>query len=220
MNRKFCLLFPGLLFLLSGCFSLRSGPKDLSGYPLISNPSPKSRVSGPFSLQMKTVIKFRKESFSMIQILSADPCRGFYHCQMLTPFGVKCLEFTCENGVLKDLFIFPALEKLNRNNRLFDLLSEALEKIFNVCESEKAVFHQTPEGNTGILIRGKNALYLKTDPVLGNILEKKYFIRNKNVVNISFLNNAPSELSTFSGTIHYSHLKSGLEMELKRIPSE
>lgn len=220
MNGKSHLIIFSLLILLSGCVSLRSGLNDLSGYPLISNPIKNKDMLKPFSIQMKTVLKFKKESFSMIQILSADPEKGFYHCQMLTPFGVKCLEFTNEKGILKCLYVFPAMEKLNRNNRLVRLLSEALEKIFNSYEPDKVVFRETPQGIIGTRIKDKMTLYLKADPASGHILEKKYFIRGKNVINISFLYDTLSDASAFSGKIRYSHLKSGLEINLKRISSK
>ena len=155
----------------------------------------------------------------MILILSADPAKNFYHCRMLTPFGVKCLEFRLEDKTMKCLYIFPVMEKLNRNNRLVRLLAEALEKIFNSCEAEKAVFHDTPEGNLGILTMDKNTIILKADPVSGYILEKNYFIRNQNVVNIFFLYDSQSNESACPGKISYSELKNGLNMDLKRIPS-
>ena len=218
MTPKSCFIFFSLIFFLSGCICLKSGLKDLSAYPLIPNPFKNAAELKPFSIQMKTVLKVKKESFSMIQILSADPAKGFYHCQMMTPFGVKCLEFTNEAGKLTCLYIFPAMEKLNRKNRLVHLLSEALEKIFNPREAEEAVFRETPEGRIGTRINGKNTLYLKADPASADILEKKYFIRGQNVVNISFFNDSQSDASPFSGTVRYSHLKSGLEINLKRIP--
>ncbi len=218
MNWKSCFVFLSLLLFLSGCICLKSGLKDLSGFPLIPNPLIKPAVPEPFSIQIKTVLKVNKESFSMIQILSADPSKRFYHCQMMTPFGVKCLEFTNEGGKLTCLYIFPAMEKLNRKNRLVLLLSEALEKIFDPAEAEKAVFRKTPEGRIGTRINGKTTLYIKADPASAHILEKKYFIRGENVVNISFFNDAQTDDSPFSGTVRYSHLKSGVEISLKRIP--
>ena len=209
-----------LLFFISGCNSLKPELEKISACPVIPNPLEKAEKPAPFSVQMKTVLRFKKESFSMIQILSADPENNFYHCQMMTPFGVKCLEFTRRSDHLSCDYIFPAMEKMNRNNRLVLLLSEAFEKIFQTGEMEKAVFYETPDSNTGILTRGKETLWLKIEPASGRIMEKNYFIRGKNVVNISFLNNTRSGEHPFSGTVRYSHLKSGLTMDLKRIPCE
>lgn len=208
-----------LLALLSGClpFRTRSAGIDFSGCPAIENPIKGIKKSEPFSLQMKTVLKFKNESFSMIMVLSADPKKGLYHCQMLTPFGVKCLEFKKEEGILKDIFVFPAMNKMNRKNRLITLISEALEKSFTPSEIEEAVFRVTPVGLIGSLTRGRNEIYAETDRVSGLIKEKKYFIRGRNVVNISYLNNKPSDSGPFSGEIRYHHLKSGLEIILKRI---
>lgn len=213
------LISTGLLLILSGCLSFRENPVrvDSSAYPVIKNPIKETTEVKPFSIQMKTVLKFKKESFSMIMILSADPGKGFYHCQMLTPFGVKCLEFKKEDGLLKDLYVFPAMKKLNHNNRLIIRMSEALEKSFSHAELAEAVFRDTPYGLIGSLTKDKKEFYAEADRDSGLIREKKYFIRGRNVVNISYLNNKPSDSGPFSGEIRYHDLKSGLEIILKRI---